>query len=194
MPFLEGMGDQKIPGAPKRAVRDGAAFSADAAASGPGVPEASPGPGPSSPPAVKPDKPWQRRRQQTETPYGLPSRSEMMFPEAYQPVSSEFWEGLSQSQRNEVIHLQAVAQEKVGFERGTPKYFIEDFDPDQRAEDPEVRLVTMATPRLMAGGALIGAGLTLAAVGFGGALAIAPALLWAGLLCLSGIAVAVVGR
>jgi hypothetical protein len=90
--------------------------------------------------------------------FGIGSKSEMLYPEAYRPVSRAFWEGLSAQQQHEVMRLQAVAQEKVGFERGAPKYFIDDFNPDGRPQSPDVSLVEMATPRLISGGFLLGAG------------------------------------
>jgi hypothetical protein len=107
------------------------------------------------------DKVRPSRRRKTSSgsgPLGLSSRSELLYPEAYKPVSREFWEGLSPTQQQEVMRLQAVAQEKVGFERGTQKYFIEDFDPDGREKSPDVALVELAAPRLIVGGMCIGAG------------------------------------
>jgi hypothetical protein len=114
------------------------------------------------------DKVRPSRRRKTATgsgPLGLSSRSELLYPEAYKPVSREFWEGLSPTQQNEVMRLQAVAQEKVGFERGTQKYFIEDFDPHGRAKSPDVSLVELAAPRLVVGGMCIGAGVLSIALG-----------------------------
>ena len=62
------------------------------------------------------------------------------------------------------MHLQAMAMEKVGFEKGTPKYFIRDFNPSDPAAQPmsrasaDVDLVSIAAPRFVLGGMLIGAG------------------------------------
>jgi hypothetical protein len=194
MPFLEGMGDKNLSGARKHPLQGAAPFSASDAVGGPGVPDVAAPPVGAPPPSLKKGKPWQKKTPQTESRYGLPSRSEMMFPEAYQPVGHEFWEGLTDTQRNELIRLQAVAQEKVGFERGTKKFFIDDFDPDKRGPADDVSLLTMAAPRFVAGGALIGAGLTLGILGFVGTLAATPALFWAAMLALSGVALLVVSR
>jgi hypothetical protein len=121
--------------------------------------------------------------------FGLPSNSELHYPQAYAPVAAGFWEGLNPRQRTELERLQAIAQEKVGYERGTPKFFIQDFDPGaDPAEDagpniaarvfdphsgreiitntagaaPSRRVgedVEDALPRLSIGGGLVGAGL-----------------------------------
>jgi len=105
--------------------------------------------------------------------YGLASISQSKYPQAYAPVSATFWEGLSEEQRNNVLHLQAVAMEKAGFEKSAPKYFIENFDPAAPSSQPmsrsqaDVDLVSIAAPRLILGGILIGAG------AMAGALAIA---------------------
>ncbi len=61
-----------------------------------------------------------------ETGYQLASRSEQFYPEAYQPVNEEFWHGIQPEQADAVMKLQAIAMEKVGFEKGAPKFFIED--------------------------------------------------------------------
>ena len=98
--------------------------------------------------------------------FGLRSKSEMLYPEAYRPVDPVFWQGLSSDQQFEVMRLQAVAQEKVGFERGTQKYFIDTSELEPSREvGTGVDLVSLATPRLVLGGMLIGSGLLLAALG-----------------------------
>ena len=108
--------------------------------------------------------------------YRLKSKSEVDFPEAYVPVDKELWEGLSPEQRKRAVRLQASAMERVGFEKGTPKFFIEDFDPSgaqpMRSESApsDTDLVAMAAPRLVIGGMLIGAGIVTAVVGLAGLL------------------------
>jgi hypothetical protein len=99
-------------------------------------------------------------------PYRLRHRSEVLYPQVYEPVSGVFWQGLSKGQVDAVMRLQAIAMEKAGFEKHTPKYFIEDFDPGapgaalgstaaaRQAQDP----VSLAAPRLLLGGALLGMG------------------------------------
>ena len=116
--------------------------------------------------ADKSGKPFGRRA----TDYQLSHRSQRDFPEAYEPVSTTFWEGLSQSQVDAVMRLQATAMEKAGFEKGTPKYFIDDFDPQNpnaaaaaaptgRAHGSVVpNAVAQAAPRLILGGVLMGMG------------------------------------
>jgi len=98
--------------------------------------------------------------------YGLKSASELNYPQAYAPIPREMWSALTEEQQALALRLQAIAQEKVGFEKGTPKFFIEDFDPDNpnapaasiRREVAAVDLVSLAAPRLVLGGMLIGAG------------------------------------
>lgn len=202
MPFLEGMGDKQIPGASKRGfAKAGQEYSAEARELGPGATL-----GPAELPSAELDKPglgsekpaslrgrWAKIERGGS--YGLPSTSEMQYPEAYKPVSTVFWEGLTEQQRIEVMKLQALAQEKVGFERGTQKFFMEDFDPDdEQSSDPELRLVALAAPRMVFGGALIGAGVTLAALGILGGLAAAPALGFGLTAALAGAAMLVLSR
>jgi hypothetical protein len=62
-------------------------------------------------------------------PYGLTSRSETFYPEAYRDISTVYWRRLSEQDRQKVMRVQAVAMEKVGYERGTEKRFIEDIEP-----------------------------------------------------------------
>lgn len=62
-------------------------------------------------------------------PFGLTSRSELFYPEAYRDISTVYWRGLTREQREMIAKVQATAMEKVGFERGTEKRFIDDFDP-----------------------------------------------------------------
>jgi hypothetical protein len=96
--------------------------------------------------------------------HGLRSKSEELYPQAYFPVDTAFWAGLSDQQQAEVMRLQAVAQEKVGYERGSPKYFMQDFD--TRAVDKKTsgqRLVEIETPRLLLAGAMLGVAVTLTA-------------------------------
>jgi hypothetical protein len=202
MPFLEGMGDKQIPGAKKRGfARAGQEYNAEAREMGPGST-----PVPDELPSAELDKPslsgdkrgsvrgsWARIERGSS--YGLPSMSELQYPEAYAPVSTVFWEGLTDQQRVEVMKLQALAQEKVGFERGTQKFFMEDFDPEEaQSSDPELRLVALAAPRMVFGGVLIGAGLTVAMLGIAGALLMAPALGFGLTAALAGAAMLVLSR
>jgi hypothetical protein len=144
-------------------------------------------------------RPSRRSRQRRDSivsrnAYGLRSKSEQMYPEAYAPVDETFWEGLSSGQQAEVMRLQAVAQEKVGYERGTTKYFIEDFDSRESGpSDPEARLVAIAAPRFVMGGALIGAALMLGLGLLLGAVSGEALLVTAGALLLLGVGMLVFG-
>lgn len=127
--------------------------------------------------------------------HGLRSKSEELYPEAYFPVDTTFWEGLSEKQQAEVMRLQAVAQEKVGYERGTQKYFMQDFDPqavDKKSSGE--RLVEIETPRLLLAGSMIGAGITMLATLAPHGIDTSPAIVTAAVLLAVGIATAIVGR
>lgn len=63
--------------------------------------------------------------------FGLQSTAVSKYPEAYREVSSVFWRQLSVQQQKQVTLVQAQAMEKVGFEQGTEKQFIQDFDPGE---------------------------------------------------------------
>ncbi len=117
--------------------------------------------------------------------YHLRSRSEMDFPEAYLPVAKELWEELTPAQRQKAIRLQAIAMEKVGFEKGAPKFFIEDFDPatGQTVSRPAITSAPSAGPAAGHAGANTGtypAGAVLSGVLLGaGAVVLAAALIGA---------------
>jgi hypothetical protein len=144
--------------------------------------------------------------------YRLRSRSEQDYPEAYLPVARELWEELTPAQREKAIRLQAIAMEKVGFEKGAPKYFIEDFDPatGQAISHPAVRSAAPQTgaranqPRedagdypagAVLGGVLLGAGgtvLTLVLLGLLAPLVVAAGI--GGAALLAGLVLAVLAR
>ena len=94
---------------------------------GDGQPEIAHDPSVRKPSAPKPVKPETRGLfDTTETGYQLASRSEQFYPEAYRPLNEEFWRGVNPEQADALVKLQAIAMEKVGFEKGTPKFFIDD--------------------------------------------------------------------
>jgi hypothetical protein len=66
----------------------------------------------------------------TRNGWNLPSRSEMMYPEAYRDLSTVYWKQLTSQERLQVDTVQARAMEKAGYERGTQKHFIEEIEPD----------------------------------------------------------------
>lgn len=139
------------------------------------------------------------------TDYGLSHRSERDYPEAYVPVSTEFWQGLSQSQVDAVMRLQATAMEKAGYEKGAPKFFIEDFDPGNpnaprvsgaaRGSTVAVDRVAQAAPRLILGGILLGMGSLALALGLTGILQpIAPIAGVSAAALITGLILAITGR
>ena len=77
-----------------------------------------------------------------------------------------------------MMRLQAVAMEKAGFEKGTTKYFIGDFDPANpnapvlqlEGSSQSVDLVARAAPRFVIGGVLLGMGSLALALGMIGML------------------------
>jgi hypothetical protein len=107
--------------------------------------------------------------------YHLRSRSEQDYPEAYLPVSREMWAELTPAQQEKALRLQAIAMEKVGFEKGAPKFFIDDLDPatGQSSSRPALTANPAASPAAgqasagaypataVLGGVLLGAGAVL---------------------------------
>jgi hypothetical protein len=99
--------------------------------------------------------------------FELRSQSETAFPTMFNPADSQFWHGLSDEQQLEVTRIQAAAMERVGFESGTKKYFI-DADEDltdlytvlgQEKPTAEERNNELAGGgKWIGGGVLIGAG------------------------------------
>jgi hypothetical protein len=72
----------------------------------------------------------------TNNPWGLKSWSEMLYPEAYRDLSNVYWKQLSNEDRQRIMAVQARAMEKVGYEPGTAKLFI---DPIEGYDDYRVR-------------------------------------------------------
>ncbi len=161
MAFPEGLHDKKDQLLRPEVLQPKAAYDARELEAGPGItPDA-----PQLAPVHQPREDSLHLRQielTSRNAYGLRSKSEELYPQAYFPVDTKFWEGLSAHQQAEVTRLQALAQEKVGYERGTQKYFMEDFDPrsvDKRSSGE--RLVEIETPRLVIAGAMLGAAATI---------------------------------
>jgi hypothetical protein len=92
--------------------------------------------------------------------YGLTNSSAMNYPGAYAPVAKEFRTEASSELQAQRMKLQAIAQEKVGFEEGTDKFFIEDFTPGgvPRKAVPRASMEEMSAPRYVMGGAFMGMG------------------------------------
>ena len=67
-------------------------------------------------------------REETDR-FGLRSRAAELYPGLFKPGANVYWTVLSDDERNEIVKLQAAAQERVGFTSGTPKFFIDDFQP-----------------------------------------------------------------
>ena len=79
----------------------------------------------------------------------------------------DFLDTLTPEQRRELIILQAKAMEKVGYEGDTKKYFIEVFKPERYAKPLTIdssTVLKVARPRLVLGGALVGASATVLAI------------------------------
>lgn len=105
--------------------------------------------------------------------YGLTTGSAANYPTAYAPVSKEFRQELTAEQRHETMRTQAIAQEKVGYEAETQKFFINEVLPAgsrRHTGETETDLVVLATPRLVLGGMLLGAGLLALALAVAGLL------------------------
>lgn len=69
--------------------------------------------------------------------YRIKSMSEIDFPEMFTPIAPEFLGKLDPERARELIIKQALAQEKVGYERYAPKYFLpieEDPFPEDRRQ------------------------------------------------------------
>lgn len=64
----------------------------------------------------------------TNNPWGLKSWSEMLYPEAYRDLSNVYWKQLSDADRQKIMKVQARAMEKVGYEPGTAKLFIDPIE------------------------------------------------------------------
>jgi len=138
--------------------------------------------------------------------YGLASKSELNFPTAYAPVSREMWAELSAEQQAEIMRTQAMAQEKVGYEKHTTKYFIEDFDPSNpnaptiaphaapalgnAAGGAAANSGGASAPRLLLGGVLIGAGGLGVALALVGSLPLMPGAAVAAVAVLGGAVLA----
>jgi hypothetical protein len=161
MAFPEGMHDKQGQFVRPELRQPKKAYSAEDQDDGPGAAEVAAPSRQGLPPRGSRRSPGKRVQLESRNVHGLRSKSELLYPEAYAPVDARFWEGLTEEQQHQLMRLQAIAQEKVGFERHTKKYFIEDFDPQAGPISTERDLVTLATPRLVTGGVLLGAALTL---------------------------------
>ncbi|MCC7478055.1 hypothetical protein IT575_06300 [bacterium] len=94
--------------------------------------------------------------------YGLTTSSAANYPRAYAPVSREFRTELTQEQRDATMRTQALAQEKVGYEEETQKFFFNEVLPAgsrRHTGHTETDLVQLAAPRYVGGGFLVGVGL-----------------------------------
>lgn len=102
------------------------------------------------------------------------SRSQEKYPEAYRGGNEEHWKQADMQQQYDVIRRQAVAQEKVGYEEDTEKFFIDDPDNPRREplsneermrvfgkQEQAASLESLNGPPLVMGGMLLGISLTL---------------------------------
>jgi len=89
-----------------------------------------------------------------------PSLSQLMYPELMEEVDPGMFDRLSPEQIKDLFIMQAIAQEKVGYEKHTPKFFLpEEEDPfpetrQRHADNYVVREINR--PLLILGGLLLG--------------------------------------
>jgi hypothetical protein len=107
------------------------------------------------------------------------SMAEIDYPELLESVDKHYYESLSEEEQHELVIKQAIAQEKVGYERHAPKFFLPEEE-DPYPEGRKVEQVDMFTareidrPLLALGGILLGLAICLAAVKAGMDLGDAP--------------------
>ncbi|MCB1215984.1 hypothetical protein KDL44_01225 [bacterium] len=122
---------------------------------------------------------------------GPRSRSEEKFPEAYRGGNEEHWQKADAQHEYDVIRTQALAQEKVGYEEDTEKFFIDDPDHPRREplsehermrvfgkKEHAVSLESLNGPPLVFGGFLLGVSLTIIALVWMGRLEVANSTNW----------------
>ena len=129
---------------------------------------------------------------------GLRSASETAFPTLFAPTDGKFWHGLSDEQQLEVTRIQAAAMERVGYESGTEKYFIEGEEDltdlyavlgQEKPAELDKASELAGGGRWIFGGMLIGGGLAAVALAISPLLAAEAARLdslcaWGGALCI----------
>ncbi len=100
------------------------------------------------------------------------SNAEIDYPELLKGVDPKYYESLTDEQRNDLVIKQAIAQEKVGYEKYAPKFFL----PEEEDPFPEGRHVEQADmfvaleinrPLLIIGGLVLGLATGVAAAKFG---------------------------
>ncbi len=102
------------------------------------------------------------------------SRSQEKYPEAYRGGNEEHWKKADMQHEYDVVRQQALAQEKVGYEDDTEKFFIDDPDhprfsqltPEEKLRvfgksETAIPLESLNGPPLVFGGLLLGVSLTL---------------------------------
>jgi len=78
--------------------------------------------------------------------YQVKDMSEIEFPEMFEPIQAEYLRKLSPERARELMIKQAIAQEKVGYERHTKKYFLP-IEEDPFPEDREAKRLPIISPR-----------------------------------------------
>jgi hypothetical protein len=90
-----------------------------------------------------------------------PSMSHLMYPELMQEVDPRLFDRLTAEQIKDLFILQAIAQEKVGYEKHAPKFFLpedEDPFPETRVRHGDAYITReINRPMLIFGGLLLGA-------------------------------------
>ncbi len=85
---------------------------------------------------------WEERRRSRFRNYNTKTMSEIDFPEMMEPIPKEYLRKLKPERAKELMEKQATAQEKVGYERYAPKYFLpieeDPFPEDRREKAPPI--------------------------------------------------------
>ncbi len=100
------------------------------------------------------------------------SNAEIDYPELLKVVDPKYYESLTEEQRHELLIRQAIAQEKVGYEKYAPKFFLpEEEDPfpeGRHAEESDMFVaLEINRPLLILGGLILGFVVGVAAVNLG---------------------------
>ena len=119
------------------------------------------------------------------------SRSEEKYPEAYRGGVEEHWQQQDIQNQYDIIRTQAAAQEKVGYEEDTEKFFMDDpnhprfaqLTPEEKLrvfgkQEQAVPLESLNGPPLVFGGLLLGISLTLIVLIYMGKLEVANQTNW----------------
>lgn len=115
--------------------------------------------------------PWEQKRKRRFRQYRDKTRSELDYPEMFREIPRRYLRRLKPERAKEIVVKQAKAQEKVGYERSTKKFFLpveEDPFPEDRIEEPEPWMrIDFTRAALFSGGLLLGLAIYAAVVALG---------------------------